>query len=274
MKNHRAIPEGFMTVGEVAKKMNTTVFAIQYYDKKNILKPSGKTEGGRRLYTDEDIFKLHQIQTMKYLGFSLDDIRTRILLFETQDEVVEALTEQANIANKKMADLSKVLQTIEALKTEVLQMQTVDFKKYADIVINLQMENEHYKFIKYLDDKILNYFRNRFDKDRATEMLKSINFLMDEALRLRNDGINPESDEGQAFARAYWEKMLEFVDGDVSVILEIFKFTDSISGDNSEWKKKEELASSFIEPALGAYFAQLGVNPFGKDRAEYKEENI
>ena len=266
MGKHRVILEGFMTVGEVAKKMNTTVFALQYYDKKNILKPSGKTEGGRRLYTDEDIFKLHQIQTMKYLGFSLDDIKTRILLFKTQDDIVKALTEQVTIANKKMEDLSKALQTIEALKTEVLQMQTVDFKKYADIVINLQMGNEHYELIKYLDDKILNYFRSRFDKNHAIEMIKSINFLMDEAIRLRKDCIKPESEEGQKFAKAYWEKMLEFADGDVSVILEIFKLTDSINEDNSEWKKKEELASSFIEPALGVYFAQLGANPFEEDK--------
>jgi len=60
MEKHRAIPHGFMTVGEVAKKLNTTVRTLQYYDKEGILAPSAESEGGRRLYTDKDIVKLYQ----------------------------------------------------------------------------------------------------------------------------------------------------------------------------------------------------------------------
>ena len=51
MTNERAIPEGYMTVGEVAKKMGVTVRTLQYYDKEGLFSPSGKSEGGRRLYT-------------------------------------------------------------------------------------------------------------------------------------------------------------------------------------------------------------------------------
>lgn len=51
MTNNRAIPEGFMTVGEVAKKMGITVRTLQYYDKEGLFSPSLQSEGGRRLYT-------------------------------------------------------------------------------------------------------------------------------------------------------------------------------------------------------------------------------
>ena len=64
-----------MTVGEAAKKMGVTVRTLQYYDKQGVLPPSAETEGGRRLYTDKDMIKLHQILSMKHLGFSLDDIK-------------------------------------------------------------------------------------------------------------------------------------------------------------------------------------------------------
>ena len=43
MAKFRAIPEGFMTVGEVAKKMGVTVRTLQYYDKEKLLSPSAKT---------------------------------------------------------------------------------------------------------------------------------------------------------------------------------------------------------------------------------------
>lgn len=51
-----------MTVGQLAKKMDITVKTLQYYDKKDV----------RRLYSNKDMVKLHQITSMKYLGFSLD----------------------------------------------------------------------------------------------------------------------------------------------------------------------------------------------------------
>ena len=76
MTNERAIPEGYMTVGEVAKKMGVTVRTLQYYDKEGLFSPSGKSEGGRRLYTDKDLVRLHQILSLKSLGFSLEDIRS------------------------------------------------------------------------------------------------------------------------------------------------------------------------------------------------------
>ena len=55
MSKYRAIPDRYMTVGEVAKKVGTTVRTLQYYDKEGLLSPSAESEGGRRLYTDKDL---------------------------------------------------------------------------------------------------------------------------------------------------------------------------------------------------------------------------
>lgn len=52
MEKQRAVPKGFMTVGEVAKKMNVTVRTLQYYDREGLLSPSSISEEGRRIYTD------------------------------------------------------------------------------------------------------------------------------------------------------------------------------------------------------------------------------
>lgn len=52
MEKQRAVPKGFMTVGEVAKKMNVTVRTLQHYDREGLLSPSSISEEGRRIYTD------------------------------------------------------------------------------------------------------------------------------------------------------------------------------------------------------------------------------
>ena len=129
MARYRAIPQGFMTVGQVAKKMGVTVRALQYYDKEGLLSPSAESEGGRRLSTDKDLVKLHQIISLKSLGFSLDDIKGRLISLETPADVANALTEQAEDIRQKIGRLQASLSAIEQLKTEVLQMQTVNCKK-------------------------------------------------------------------------------------------------------------------------------------------------
>ena len=149
MAKYRAIPQGFMTVGEVAKKMGVTVRTLQYYDKEGLLSPSAESEGGRRLYTDKDLITLHQIISLKSLGFSLDDIKERLISLETPADVANALTEQADDIRQKIEQLQASLSAIEQLKAEVLQMQMVNFKKYADIIVNLcqQVVKEYWGLI-------------------------------------------------------------------------------------------------------------------------------
>ena len=67
--------QGYYSSGEFARMAQVTLRTIRYYDKQNILKPSYVTDAGARFYTDEDFARLQQILLLKYLGFSLDDIR-------------------------------------------------------------------------------------------------------------------------------------------------------------------------------------------------------
>ena len=131
------ITDDYMTVGELAKKMGTTVRTLQYYDKEGVLSPSAESEGGRRLYTYKDMIKFHQIQSLKSLGFSLDDIKNKLISLDTPAEVAKVLDQQALYIQEKIQQLTSSLKAVEALRTEVLQMQTVDFKKYADIIVIL-----------------------------------------------------------------------------------------------------------------------------------------
>ena len=66
---------GYYSSGEFARMAHVTLRTIRYYDKQDILKPSYVSPAGARFYTDEDFARLQQILLLKYLGFSLDDIR-------------------------------------------------------------------------------------------------------------------------------------------------------------------------------------------------------
>lgn len=194
MSKYRAIPDGYMTVGEVAKKVGTTVRTLQYYDKEGLLSPSAESEGGRRLYTDKDLVILHQILSLKSLGFSLNDIKQRLIPLETPTDVATALTEQADSIREKIEQLTASLTAIEQLKTEVLQMRTVNFKKYADIIVNLQIKNDSYYLIKRFDDDMLDHIRNQFDRESGLDFMDRFNRLSDEIVQLQKENVLPESD--------------------------------------------------------------------------------
>ena len=261
MEKHKAIPQGYMTVGEVAKKMGVTVRALQYYDKEGLLSPSAESEGGRRLYTDKDLVTLHQIMSLKSLGFSLDDIKQRLIYLETPTDVAKALTKQADDIRRKIEQLTASLTAIEQLKAEVLQMQTVSFKKYADIIVNLQMKNDFYYLIKRFDDEMLDHIRNQFDKESGLLFMDRFNRLCDDILQLQKEKVPPESEKCQQIVKEYWDLIMEFTNGDMSMLPKLMEIGNIDTATNA-WEERQKIVNDYLEPALQVYFSKLGINPF------------
>lgn len=261
MEKYRAIPKGYMTVGELAKKMGVTVRTLQHYDKEGFFSPSAESDGGRRLYTDKDLIKLYQILSLKHLGFSLEDIKNRIISLDTSTDVAKVLTEQAADIKRKIQSLSKAHEEIELLKAEVLQMKMVDFKKYADIIVNLQMNNEFYWLIKHFDEPTLEHIRNRFDGESGTVFIKSFNILNDKILDLQKDDVPPDSEAAQSLAKSFWNMVMEFTAGDMSVLPRLIEI-GGINGNGTEWEQKQALVNGYIEKALDVYFTKLGADSF------------
>ncbi len=264
MDRYRAIPEGYMTVGEVAKKMGVSVRTLQYYDREGLLSPSAESDGGRRLYTEKDVVRLHQILSLKSLGFSLEEIGNSLSSLETPEDVAEALSRQAELLREKIEGFSRALNELEALREEVLQMRSVDFKKYADIIVNLQMRNENYRFIKYFDGKLLDHIRSRFDRESGLSFIRRFSGLLDEAISLRGRDISPDGEAGITLAGRFWTLIGEFTGGDVGMLSELMKFSE-IGAEGPDWQKWRE-ANLFLGPALEAYFRRTGADPFGGER--------
>ncbi len=265
MENYRAIPEGHMTVGQLAKKVNITVRTLQYYDKEGLLTPSATSEGGRRLYTNKDMVRLHQILSLKYLGFSLDDIRSRLISLDSPDNVAGVLSEQADMVKKQINALNDTLTAIEALRAEVVQMQTVDFSKYADIIHMLQMGNQHYWVMTHFDEKVVSHIRERFTEESGKAIVEKFQSLCELAIQLQSEGKTPGSEQGQAFAKDWWEMVMEFTGGDMSLIPELEKFADNRQNWNNDLKDKLEAASPFMQKALEVYLSKQDVNIGGQD---------
>jgi len=63
-----------MQIGELAERSEMSLRTLRHYDEVGLLKPSARSEGGYRLYTEGDLERLLLIRRMKPLGFSLDEM--------------------------------------------------------------------------------------------------------------------------------------------------------------------------------------------------------
>lgn len=269
MDKYRAIPTGYMTVGELAKKMGVTVRTLQYYDKEGFFSPSAESAGGRRLYTHKDLIKLYQILSLKHLGFSLEDIKNKIIPLDTPAEVAEVLAKQAADIKNKIQNLSQAYEDIMLLQAEVLQIQSVDFKKYADILTNIQMKNEFYWLIKHFDEPVLEHIENHFDQESSMEFANRFKQLCDKIYALQQDNVPPDNEAAQALAKSFWEMAMEFADKDMNILTRLMKL-EQINENENLWEGKQATVNTYIKEALDIYFSRIGGPPIPEESEKAK----
>lgn len=68
------VPVRMWQIGAVAQRTELSIRTIRHYEEVGLVRPSGRSEGGFRLYTEPDIDRLFLIRRMKPLGFSLEEM--------------------------------------------------------------------------------------------------------------------------------------------------------------------------------------------------------
>lgn len=121
------------TTGEIAKLCNVTVRTVQYYDSRDILVPSDFSEGGRRLYTQEDVQKLKVICFLRNIGLSINGI-AEILHAPNADKVIHTLLEeQERSIRNELSEKEEQLRRIISLKKEVKNCQELSVQNLNNI---------------------------------------------------------------------------------------------------------------------------------------------
>lgn len=129
------------TVGEFAKRAGVTIRTLRYYDKINLLKPTTHNDMGHRLYSDSDFQKLQKIMTLKFVGFSLADIRKVMTSPETS--MRDTLSMQKQILYEKKQHITMVIDAINET-SKMLEEDEKDFRweKFNDIIQVINMEKD------------------------------------------------------------------------------------------------------------------------------------
>lgn len=121
------------TTGELAKLCGVTVRTVQYYDSRNILSPSALTEGGRRLYSEEDLGRMRVICFLRQLDLPISAI-SRLLSEEHPENVVELLLEQQEtLLREEVRQRQDKLRKLEQLRRELKAMESFSLESIGDV---------------------------------------------------------------------------------------------------------------------------------------------
>lgn len=120
------------TTGEIAKLCGVSVRTVQYYDTRNILVPSSISEGGRRLYSENDLRRMKLICFLRELDISISTIDKMLREEHPEDIIALILEEQEKSLKNDISDKEHRLKKLRELRRELSSMESVSLDSIGD----------------------------------------------------------------------------------------------------------------------------------------------
>jgi MerR family copper efflux transcriptional regulator len=123
-------------IGDVAEAVGLSLRTIRYYEEMGLVRPSSRSKGGFRLYTDADVARLLVIKRMKPLGFSVDDMRDLLAVRDQLDTPATTAPERAALQERL-----QVFRSATAARILALQDELVNAHRFADELLHAAEEH-------------------------------------------------------------------------------------------------------------------------------------
>ena len=130
------------TTGEIANLCGVSVRTVQYYDARGILIPSELSEGGRRLYSEEDLKRMRIICFLRDAGFPINSIDALLKDDRPQTMISFLLQQQEEQLRAELAEREAKLALISGIKRELKGMEHFSVESITDIATVMKEKNK------------------------------------------------------------------------------------------------------------------------------------
>lgn len=204
--------------GEFARLTGVTVRTLHHYDRLGLLKPSRYTSAGFRLYSEEDFARLEQIVALKFIGFSLNEIKN-ILKSGTTD-LATMLRQQREAIEEKRERLELAVKAIERAEYVVAASPAPGWETFAKIieVINMQSNMDWTK--KYYSEEAQREIQKRaatISREVIEQGQRNWATLISEVQAAVSAGEDPASEKSQALVVRWSELIKGFTAGNPEI---------------------------------------------------------
>jgi DNA-binding transcriptional MerR regulator/DNA-directed RNA polymerase subunit RPC12/RpoP len=130
------------TTGEVAKLCGVSVRTVQYYDTRGVVCPSELSEGGRRLYTADDVRKMQIVCYLRELGCSLGNIEQLMKEDDAAAVIDTMLGEQERVLSEEIDERQTMLRRLRDLRTGLSQLEHPTVESIGDVAHVMKNKKE------------------------------------------------------------------------------------------------------------------------------------
>ena len=128
------------TTGEMAKLCGVSVRTVQYYDTRGILTPSELSEGGRRLYSEDDLKRMKIICFLRDAGLSINSIGELLSEADPGNVISVLLEQQEQALSEEIKERQSKLEVLDGIRKALKSVSNFSIESIGDIAY--QMENK------------------------------------------------------------------------------------------------------------------------------------
>ncbi len=195
-------------VGELAKNVGLSVRTLHYYDEIGLLSPKHHSNAGYRLYSSSDIAKLHQIQSLKQLGFSLEKIQQ--ILGQPQCSLLQVIEWHLQHLQQQILAQEQLYKRLQKIAEKLTRQEEVSVEKLIETLEAMNM------FEKYFTKEQLTDLENRrttVGEERLKAVAQEWPVLISEVRTEMEKGTDPTSSIVLALAERWVNLINEFTGG-------------------------------------------------------------
>ncbi|MBO1580240.1 MerR family transcriptional regulator [Bacillus sp. XF8] len=216
-----------ISIQELTKETGVTVRTLRYYDQINLLKPSGKTEGGHRLYSEADVIRLQQILFLKEMGFSLKEITN--MLVTDEFSLKETLEKQLKFVQEEQKKFNRMERILQAVVYSAEIEGELDWKIMFELIQLSQQsprirEMFQQKIFSDEERKLLHNLPNMSEEDANVrewvDLLKQLRSFMKEEKDASHDDV-------QEATKRLMAKCMEMANGDEAFLDKLWEVRKS-----------------------------------------------
>lgn len=188
--------EPVFTISEFGKRAATTVRTLRFYEELGILVPAKKNASGHKLYGFEDLTKLQQIQSLKFIGYSLQEIKN--LMDHGSDaskQLEKSLPWQHQLLTEKRNELNRAIEAVERVQSLLKEGKTITWPVLSSLLFQMENELEQIEWVKeYCSEDIAEQFSSLPKEQRHQMDIEMLEWLAT-LKKLMSDGVSPKSPE-------------------------------------------------------------------------------
>ncbi|MFN2595675.1 MAG: MerR family transcriptional regulator [Pyrinomonadaceae bacterium] len=245
--------ERLYRASEFARAAGVTVRALHHYDRLGLLKPSRRTSAGYRLYREQDFARLQQIVTLKFVGFSLKQIK-EVLARERRD-LAATLRIQRIILLEKARQLQSAARAVEEAERLIAGGATPSREAFAKIIEVIEMTNHTDWTKKYYSEEA----RAKIAERQKTTPRETIEQgqrdwaqLIPEVEAAAREGVAPAGERAQSLAARWVALIRGFTGGDPEIQKGLNKMYSDPDWSAPFPKPYSDEAGAFIMRAMAA----------------------